>query len=95
MLNNDHEKFLELIVRYYNAREDWLENNTKTNHLRYRKVLKEMKKLIHDMTNKLQVIYHEKLQDNLESREKTGFIPKKRQPKDIDSISVSENNSKM
>ncbi len=95
MLNQDHEKFLELIVKYYNAREDWLENNTKANHLRYRKTLKEMKKVIQDMTNKLQVIYHEKLQDNLKSKQETGFIPKKRAPKDIDSISTTDTSSKM
>lgn len=95
MLQQDHEKFIDLIVRYYNAREDWLENNTRANHARYRKVMKEMRSVIHTMMNKLQVIYHEKLQDNLESREKTGFIPKKRPPKDIDSISSSDSNSKM
>jgi hypothetical protein len=90
MLNNDHEKFLDLIVKYYNAREDWLENNTRANHSRYRKVMKELKLVIASMLNNLQVIYHEKLKDNLDSREKTGFIPKKRPPKDIDSISSSE-----
>jgi hypothetical protein len=89
MLNKDHERFLELIVAYYNAREDWLENNTRANHARFRKVLKELKKNISTMTTKLQIIYHEKLNDNLKSREETGFIPKKQPPKDIDSISSS------
>lgn len=95
MLNQDHEKFLELIVKYYNAREDWLENNTKINHIRYRKVMKELRQVIQTMISKLQVIYHEKLQDNLKSREETGFIPKKQPPKDIDSISSIDSDSKM
>lgn len=95
MLNKDHEKFLNLIIQYYNAREDWLENNTKTNHIRYRKVMKDLRATLYDMMNKLQIIYHEKMKNNLELREKTGSIPKKVQPKDIDSISSSELDDKM
>jgi hypothetical protein len=95
MLQKDHERFLELIVLYYNVREDWLENNTRANHMRYRKVLREMKTLTKDMYAKIQLIYREKLQDNKESMEKTGFIPKKRPPKDIDSISISDDSTKM
>jgi DNA phosphorothioation-dependent restriction protein DptG len=95
MLQKDHDRLIELIVEYYNARENWMENNTKSNHYRYRKVMKEMKATIHSMLAKLQVIYHEKLQNNIESREKTGFIPKKQTPKDIDSISSSKDDTKM
>jgi len=95
MLQKDHERLLELIVEYYNARENWLENNTRANHGIYSKFINYIKSTVQSMLVKLQAIYHEKLQNNIESREKTGFVPKKQAPKDIDSISSSDEDTKM
>lgn len=83
MIKNEHEKFLDLIIEYYTCRENWLEKNTRINHLRYRRVLKEIRAHTKIMIDKVQEINAHKLRVNQESLEKTGTLKRKSKPIDL------------
>jgi hypothetical protein len=78
MLKNEHERFLELIVEYYNRREDWLENNTRKAGIEYRRVLKEIREHSKMMLEKIQNIQHERRRSKTEK----GYTPRKAKPID-------------
>lgn len=83
MIRNEHERFLDLIIEYYNCREAWLEKNTKVNHMKYRRVLKEIRAHTKTMIDKVQQINTHKMNVNKESKEKTGTFARKSKPIDI------------
>lgn len=83
MIEQEHERFLELIVEYYNRREDWLENNTLNKGIAYRKVLKEISKHAKVMADLVKDIQWERKQEFKRIYKEQGFVPRKGKPKDF------------
>ena len=79
-MDKAHERFLELIIEYYNRREDWLENNTRDKGMALRKVLKELHGHSKEMMKILQEIQHERRQENLRIFKEKGYVPRKGKP---------------
>lgn len=82
MLQKEHDKFLELIVQYYNCREDWLSNDTMRAVRAYKLTLKEFIKVSKDMINGLQEINNEKRAAYKKLYAETGSVPRKAKPKE-------------
>lgn len=81
MISSQHEKFLDLIVEYYNKRENWLENNTLQNGIAYRKVLKEIAKHAKVMQDLVRDIQWERKQEFKRIYEEKGYVPRKGKPR--------------
>lgn len=81
MIDEQHERFLELIVEYYNRRADWLENNTKDKAIAYRKVLKEIMRLSKEMMDLVQEIQHERRAEHKKTWLEKGYVPRKGKPR--------------
>lgn len=81
MISSQHERFLELIVEYYNKRENWLENNTLQNGIAYRKVLKEIAKHSKVMQDLVKDIQWERKQEFKRIYEEKGYVPRKGKPR--------------
>jgi hypothetical protein len=82
MLQKEHEKFLDLIVRYYNCREDWMSNNTVKSGITYRKTLKEFVAVCRDMMKGIQEIQNEKRKEYKKIYAEKGSVPRKAKPKE-------------
>jgi hypothetical protein len=82
MLQKEHDKFLELVVKYYNCREDWISNNTRVAGIAYRKTLKEFIAVCKDMINGIQEVQHIKRLENKRIYDEKGFVPRKSKPKE-------------
>ena len=82
MINKEHEQFLDLIIAYYNCREDWLENNTLNNGIAYRKVLKEIAKHAKVMQDLIKDIQWERRQEFKRIYQEKGYVPRKGKPRD-------------
>ncbi len=80
MFKDKHERFLELIVAYYNCKENWLENATRSNTIAYRKVLRELSRLTKELSDLVMEAQHERWQANKKMREETGTHKSKRPP---------------
>jgi hypothetical protein len=81
MISSQHEQFLDLIVEYYNKRENWLENNTLQNGIAYRKVLKEIAKHAKVMQDLVRDIQWERKQEFKRIYEEKGYVPRKGKPR--------------
>jgi|LauGreDrversion4_2_1035121.scaffolds.fasta_scaffold1547978_2 hypothetical protein len=81
MFKEKHERFLELIIAYYNCKENWLENGTRERTIAYRKVLKELSRLSKEMSDIVMEAQHERWRENKEMRKNTGTYVTKRRPK--------------
>ena len=81
MLKTEHEQFLDLIIDYYNRREDWMENNTKVAGVEYRRVLKKIQRHCKDMQDKVLAIQWERREENLKIYREKGYVPRKGKPK--------------
>ena len=82
MLQKEHEKFLDLVVKYYNCREDWLSNNTLKAGRAYRKTLKEFIEVCRDMLKGVQEIQNEKREEYKKIFAEKGSVPRKAIPKE-------------
>ena len=82
MISKEHERFLELIVEYYNKRENWLENNTVKNGIAYRKVMKELSKHTKHMADLVRDIQWERRLEFQRIYQEKGYVPRKGKPKD-------------
>ena len=82
MLQKEHERFLELIIQYYNCREDWLSNDTMKAVKAYKKTLKEFIEVSRDMMKGLQEINNEKRKEYKRIYAETGSVPRKAKPKE-------------
>lgn len=82
MLKKEHEKFLDLVVKYYNCREDWLSNDTIKAGREYRKTLKEFIAVCRDMLNGIQEIQHVKRAEYKKIYAEKGSVPRKSIPKE-------------
>ena len=82
MLQKEHELLLDLIVEYYNRREDWMENNTRVSAIEYRKTLKKIVACARDMMDGIQEVQRERRKENLRIFHEKGFVPKKAKPKE-------------
>ncbi len=80
MFKDKHERFLELIVAYYNCKENWLENGSRNNTIEYRKVLRELSRLTKEMADLVMEAQHERWRENKKLREETGRFKSKRPP---------------
>ena len=83
MILEEHERLLQLIVEYYNRREDWLENNTLNNGIAYRKVLKDISKHAKVMADLVKDIQWERKQEFKRIYQEKGYVPRKGKPKDF------------
>lgn len=82
MLQKEHDKFLELIVQYYNCREDWLANDTIKAVRAYRNTLKAFVAVSKDMMRGLQEINNQKRAEYKKLYAETGSVPRKAKPKE-------------
>ena len=82
MLQKEHEKFLDLIVKYYNCREDWLSNDTAKAVKAYKFMLKDFIAVSRDMIKGLQEIQSEKRKEYKKIYAEKGSVPRKAKPKD-------------
>jgi hypothetical protein len=76
MLKEEHDHFLDLIVKYYNCRESWLDNNTRLAAIEYRKTLKELVTCCRDMMVGIQEIQAERRKETLRVYKEKGYVPK-------------------
>jgi hypothetical protein len=81
MFKEKHERFLELIIAYYNCKENWLENGTRNHTIAYRKVLKELSRLTKEMSDIVMEAQHDRWQENKKMRENGGTFVTRRRPK--------------
>lgn len=81
MLQEEHDKFLELVVEYYNRREDWVENNTRLKGIAYRKVLKDLAKHCKLMQDGIRDIQWQRRLDNIKTFQEQGYVPRKGKPR--------------
>ncbi len=82
MLKKEHEEFLELVVEYYNRREDWLSNDTLKAVRAYKKTLKAFIAVSRDMIKGLDEINREKRKEYKKIYAEKGSVPRKAIPKE-------------
>ena len=80
-MEEEHEKFLELLLAYYNCRQDWLGNNTKERGIAMRKILKQLRDQCKVMLDTVLELQHERREENLRIFKEKGFVPRKAKPR--------------
>lgn len=80
-MEEEHERFLELLIEYYNIRQDWLENNTRERGVAMRKVLKQLRDQCRLMLETVLKIQHERRQENIRIWKEQGYVRRKAKPR--------------
>lgn len=80
-MEEEHQKLMDLLLEYYNLRQEWLENNTRDRGVAMRKVLKKLRDQCKVMLDVVLEIQHERRAEHVRIWKEQGYVPRKAKPR--------------